>query len=319
MREKKIYLLATAILIGAFLFASINVREAKAQAQPTALYLDNVTSRTTTIYYPATNPIIIARRTSTGTFNIFLRIARAAHQTHEPVDPLTDVTYGWAARMSWDPAYFTVTGASALVSSDTVGNFLYRRYYVWNDPDMTPETGDEFWSYELGRYPTTGIAVSIDATAGNLLMSEGLLGFDPNTTPLPAEYFDAYAGLYAPDKGRQLGSYYDLPYTENLTQVVTQPDTTSVTDPNYNTLVRITITQHTLTPTSGYATAFHLYDTLLFTRDGTHTYTHQTFDIYYQGIPVVPEFPLGITPLLLLAPAIPVVYMWRIRKKVRKQ
>jgi hypothetical protein len=33
------------------------------------------------------------------------------------------------------------------------------------------------------------------------------------------------------------------------------------------------------------------------------------------NLPIAPEFPLGITPLILLASAIPIVYLWRIRKR----
>jgi hypothetical protein len=35
--------------------------------------------------------------------------------------------------------------------------------------------------------------------------------------------------------------------------------------------------------------------------------------------PAVPEFPLGIAPIIMLAPAIPIVYLWRTRRKVIKK
>jgi len=37
------------------------------------------------------------------------------------------------------------------------------------------------------------------------------------------------------------------------------------------------------------------------------------------GVPPVPEFPFGITMIMLLAPIIPLAYLWRLRKKVTKQ
>jgi hypothetical protein len=37
------------------------------------------------------------------------------------------------------------------------------------------------------------------------------------------------------------------------------------------------------------------------------------------NLPVAPEFPLGIAPIILLAPAIPIVYLWRTRRKVIKK
>ena len=33
------------------------------------------------------------------------------------------------------------------------------------------------------------------------------------------------------------------------------------------------------------------------------------------NVPVVPEFPLGLTPVIMLAPMIPILYIWRMRKK----
>jgi hypothetical protein len=40
-------------------------------------------------------------------------------------------------------------------------------------------------------------------------------------------------------------------------------------------------------------------------------------DGYYNQVPPVPEFPLGLGIVMLLIPALPAVYLWRIRKKER--
>ncbi|MFQ5822293.1 MAG: hypothetical protein ACE5I5_20145 [Candidatus Heimdallarchaeota archaeon] len=42
-------------------------------------------------------------------------------------------------------------------------------------------------------------------------------------------------------------------------------------------------------------------------------------DLIVTTIPPVPEFPLGIGLMIMLAPAIPIGYLWRLRKKVTKQ
>lgn len=311
-----------ASIVVAMLFATANVKEAHALGPTTSLYLDNATSRTTTIYYPTVTPLIITRRTTVGNVIIYLRIANAPHETTEPENLLTDKTYGFQVNIHFDPAYFSIANPATDISefySATQGNFLKRHFYQWNDPDETPESADEFWSEYTppATYPTLGVSAVVDNVAGTIsFMANGLKGFFPDANPLPAMYFDPYAGPYAPDHGRYNGLKYDLPYTENLTQITAQPDGSSVTDPNYNTLVRITFYQHTLTPTgTGYAGVFHMYETLLFCRDGQHTYNHQDWDIYYQNIPAAPEFPLGIAPIMMAAPLIPIVYLWRIRRR----
>jgi hypothetical protein len=101
---------------------------------------------------------------------------------------------------------------------------------------------------------------------------------------------------------------------------ITQPDGTTIGDTNYNTLCSIRLQQTALLPagSTGYR-AFTLSDILLFERDGLHDYPGTTFPAYIGGIPVVPEFPLGLGFVMLLAPAIPIVYLWRTRKKVMRK
>jgi len=318
MRERKIILiLAIAMLVYPVFFALSGVIEAQAYGPEPTIYIDNLLTRQDPpvgSYF--TTPYIWPQETSLKTKVLYIKIARAPqlNTAENPANP-SDKTWSWQVRLSYDPAYFRIAVDSDIIKR----NFLDRNKYIWNDPDGEPESGDEYWSL-LGTYTTT-MLFSYDNTAGTALFSCALFPPDPSKTPLPVEYFDAYAGPYAPDKGRHGGSYYDLPYTENNTQAITQPSgplgtPVTVIDPNYNTMFSVKITMHTLPPTD-YKGTFHLYDTRLWCYDGVTTYAHSTVDAYYAGIPDGPEFPLGIGLMIAIAPAIPIVYLWRIRKKRR--
>jgi hypothetical protein len=307
MKAKNIvFTILIVTLFGTMLFAVGGVKEAQANPAPPTIYMDNVASRTTALF---TTPYIWPRPASAPATKIFyIRIARAPREnTAENPAAATDKTRSWQVRLRYDPNYFSIVADSDIAEK----NFLKRNKYEWIDPD--PETpDDEYWSL-AGTFSST-FMYKYNNTLGTVLLSSVIWAPTPDKTPLPAEYNNGYA----PDKNRHGGSYYDLPYTENLTQSVLQPsgplgEPVTVIDPNYNTLVSVKITMHTLPP-EGYTYAFHLYDTVLWCYDGSTTYAHTTVDAYFAGI-AVPEFPLGLSFMILLAPLIPIIYLWRTRSK----
>ncbi|MFQ5822363.1 MAG: hypothetical protein ACE5I5_20505 [Candidatus Heimdallarchaeota archaeon] len=68
-------------------------------------------------------------------------------------------------------------------------------------------------------------------------------------------------------------------------------------------------------------TAYSLIDLVnveYYTADRVWHAVDEVVDGHY-NVPPVPEFPLGVGLMIMLAPAIPIVYLWRLRKKVTKQ
>lgn len=316
MREKTILIsIALAIMItGVFL----NLPEAHAAYPNPTVYVDTTLNRAT----PLLTPIIVAAKTSVGATQLFyIKVARAPHETTEPTALGTDKTFAYQFRLSWDPSMFYLRLASHVIEEpatvSTTANFLKRRQYTYTG--VSGVDGSTIW--EIGSIYQTSFAKSNDT--GTVLCGNTLTA-DPTTAPLPSEYFDPTIGPTAPDVGRQMGDNYDLPYTENATQAVLQLDgSTIVTDPQYVLLGVITLTAKAIPPAGTYpGSAFHLSDILLFNYGSPNPapYTPvDTFDAYYVKVPVVPEFPLGLGIIMMLAPAIPIAYIWRSRRKAIKK
>lgn len=64
-------------------------------------------------------------------------------------------------------------------------------------------------------------------------------------------------------------------------------------------------------------TRIHISDAKWTTPDGIDHPFDVVDDGYYASAPPVPEFPLGIEALMAIAPAIPIIYLWRKRPKRR--
>jgi len=62
-------------------------------------------------------------------------------------------------------------------------------------------------------------------------------------------------------------------------------------------------------------TPIHLYNALWYDATGAQHPFDIVEDGHYNAPPVVPEFPLGLASVMLMAPLIPVLYLWRIRKR----
>jgi len=298
-------------------FSAFGPREANAQGAGPSVYVDTTLNRTA----PLIAPILVTAVTAIGQAKtLYVKIARAPHLSNEP--PLsTDKTFAWGFTLTYDTSMFKVNVIGTDITEEpatvtTTAQFLKRRMYSF-DPD-----GSTFGyiGWGVSGFYTTSFA-SGESPPGTLTLGDTYIGTsDPTTIPLPADYFDATNGPYAPDHGRQLGSNYDYAYTENSTQAVLQPDgVTTVTDPTYCLLAIIKLTSVAV-PTGSYGgSAFHLSNIILIQQDGSTNYFGPsggtTMDAYYVKVPAAPEFPLGLGVVMMIAPAIVAAYLWRKRPK----
>jgi len=302
------------------LLSALGPREAKALRTEPTFYVDSLLYRAPA-QQPLTSPIIFPAVTSVGQARtLYVKIARAPHETSEPA-LLTDKTFTWGFTLTYDTSMFKIASVTTDVTEEpptvtTAAQFLKRRIYTFDTDPFSPTYNT--W-YVSGFYGTS--FGKGETTPGVLTVGNTLVSPDPTTVALPAEYSAPDTGPTAPDKGRHAGSNYDLPYTENATQAVLQLDgATTVTDPSYCLLAIIKLTSVAV-PTADYVgSAFHLSDVGLLEYDGKTDYFASsggtTMDGAYVKIPPpIPEFPLGLAPILMLAPAIPIVYLWRTRKK----
>lgn len=300
MREKLVFLsIALTLMISIVLFGPTTAH-AYTLTNPT-VYVDTTLNRTV----PLQTFIEIPFKTAVGqTQTLYIKVARAPHETHEP--PLgTDKTLGYQFRLSWDPDMFYLRHYTDVQEEpptvSTTANFLKRRMYIYN-PDLLAWELSGIYSPNLAKANHTGTVI-----VGNTLTAPS-----PTTVPLPAEYFDPIIGPTAPDAGRHSGANYDLPYTENATQPAPQLDgLTTITDPQYVLLGVITLTAKAVPPPGYTGSSFHLSDVVLINYGAGQYLPVETFDAVYGFLPVTPEFPLGLDFIILLTTAILVVYIWR--------
>jgi len=322
MREKRIFFtLAIAILISATLLSISGVKEAHAPTTGPTIYIDYLPYRDQVADGPLTEPPVWPSVSAVGEqYFLYVKIARAPHETSEPA-LATDKTYGWQFRLSWDPTMWKINDVVMDVKDVDLGEpraeqFLKRHQYSYST--MTYK-----WSLKATYAAAMATGPSSGPALDNVLVAETLTA-DPTLTSLPTQYYTMYdtTNRWPPDRGRQwplppaTSGKYDLPYSENdtLTTVYTSPSYT-MTDPSYCLLAYITLTAVAVPPADYKGSVFHLSDILLFDYDGSTTYPATTMDAYYVAIPVIPEFPLGLASIMILAPLIPIVYLWRTRQK----
>jgi len=317
--RKELYVTLSIVLFSMLLLSALGPREAKASPAGPTVYVDYLEYRdpvadgllTESFIYPAVSAVGDA-------YPIVVKVANAPHETSEPA-LTTDKTWAWQFRLSWDPTMWKLASITDVVEAPLgeprAEQFLKRHIYSY-------ATLTSRWSLK------TTYSTSFAATPGasDVFIGDTLTA-DPTATALPSYYYTLYdtAGKTPPDRGRQwplppaTSGYYDLPYAENNTQVTVYSYGT-ITDPSYCLLAEITLTAIAVPPADYKGSAFHLSDVIFLEYDAKTGFFPNTMDAYYVKIPPpIPEFPLGLAPILMLAPAIPIVYLWRTRKKVMKK
>jgi len=217
----------------------------------------------------------------------------APHETTEPNAVPTDKTWSWEVIISYDPSVLQVTTEPYRHATRDWFNLFHK--WAW-DPDF------EEWT-DMGPYGNffTG---THDQAAGRVSAFCGLTE-DPTKLLIPV------GTSPFPNRGLHTGSYYDLPYTDGISTASLASPPGAWTGDYFILFIFGTTLLVDVPP--GYS-PIHIVEARLWEYDGKTLYpaTTQDSDI---GTPVAPEFPLGLAPIIMLAPAISIVYLWRIRKR----
>ena len=294
MRGRRI-LIALALLISFALIGTMAITPAQAQAP--AIWTANASN---------VKKEVFDRVASAATVDVYIKIANVSHLTHEDdLDPRyggcapTDLTWSYQLYVTWDDTvlmldtsriwepreWFTPLG-SAPDNLATHMSFLKWAYWAW-DVDLEAWTATNYGTlYSAGFEPgvTNKIGLAMSLTAQ-----------DPGK---PWNFFALPTDTGWQDEGAHAGTYYDLPYSRL----------------NKNDLlVRLRFKNLDTGGTGGTKWSRIRIEGLLKTI-GQQDVVLPTYDAWY-GAKMEPEFPLGLAPVIMLAPMIPILYVWRMRKK----
>jgi len=221
----------------------------------------------------------------------------APHVTTEAAAD-SDKTWAWEVIITYDETVVNVTTAPYRHTSRDWFNSFHK--WFW-DGDM--------WEWEdLGSYQNS-FAGSVDQDTGTMSAWCGLIE-DPTDDLLPSGDEDPF-----PNAGLHSGSYYDLPYTDGIS-------TSSLVFPpggwsgDYFILFMFKTTLLVDVP-PGYS-PLAIDEARLWCYDGQTLYPATTEDADL-GTPPSPEFPLGLEIMMMVTAAVPIVYIWRLRKRVHKK
>jgi len=249
--------------------------------------------------YPTTRASALAGTAYTYQVRLSTLLGKGApHETTEPYPGVgTDKTWAWEVVITYDPAVIDVTTDpyrdSATPTKDWF-NFFHK--YVWNT---------DFGEWEdLGPYGNFFAGVS-DDTKGEVAATCTLTEDIPSMV-LPVD--DMGEKTFA-QAGLHLGDKYDLPWSDNIKGAIYTFDYFILYNFKITPLVNIGPAP---APVAG--TKLHISVASFFQYDKVTKYTVNAFDATI-GTVVVPEFPLGLAPVIMLAPMIPILYIWRMRKK----
>ena len=223
----------------------------------------------------------------------------APHQTTEPTALSTDKTYAYEVIITFDPYWINVTTLPTRHASRDWFNTFHLWYW------------DEFEWLDEGAYDTA-YAKNADNEEGWVRAWCSLIGDPCTTTPLPVDDMDEHS---FPNAWLHAGDNYDLPYTDGIS-------TSSLTggwSGDYFVLFyfRVTVKEDIPTPPTVGGSSIHINETRLWMFDKTTLYPANTQDGMIGQPPAVPEFPLGIEIIMIIALLTPIIYLWR-RKRWKK-
>jgi hypothetical protein len=306
MRGKYLTYIALAIVISLASTAILGTKPASAQG-PTVFVVGGTGNGTT----PLT---VFPRVAANAYFYAFVKIKGVPHLTGEAgtgpggTNP-TDIIWAYQVSIHWNPAVLELTST-----------------YVYEPGAWTPGTATaayrsvlkmgmwstDYMDWYLDMSYSTSWGKSVDTAAGTAVVGMTLQAQDPGTPwnfiPLPPEMNPADPAYFAgcPDEGLHDGLYYDLPY--------------GVTD-KYDMLVRLRFKN--LDPGGVAGTAWSPIEIVPGTLDTKLLTIGQTDVIptcvtsYYGSAPPAPEFPFGLGVVMMIAPAVALMYLWRTRKPRR--
>jgi len=305
MKGKNLTYIALAIIMSLALTTILGTRPASAVG-PTVFIVGPTNADGTT-------PTTVFDRVATGAFFFaYVKIKDVPHLTGESgtgpggTNP-TDVIWAYQVSIRWDPVVLELTSATVFepgawtpAATGTTTRSVLKYAYWWTD-------GADW--YTDAPYATSW-GKSVDTAGGVALVGMTLMAEDPGTpwnfNALPIEMNPADPSYVAgcPDEGYHEGTYYDLPY--------------GVTD-KYDMLVRLRFKN--LDPGGAAGTMWSPIEIVPGTVDTKLKTIGQTDVIptcvtSYYGSQPIPEFPFGLGVVMMIAPAVAVMYLWRTRKKV---
>ena len=221
----------------------------------------------------------------------------APHVTTEPA-AASDKTWSWEVIITYDTTVINVTTSPYRHATRDWFDTFHKWYW---DADL--------WEWEdLGSY-STAFAGSVDEDTGTMSAWCGLLE-DVTTIPIPSGDEDPF-----PNAGLHSGSYMDLPYTDGISTSALQAPPGGWTGDYFILFQFKTTTLVDIPP--GY-TPLHIDEARLWCYDGKTLYPATTEDADI-GTPPSPEFPLGLEMIMMVTATVPIVYIWRLRKRVHKR
>jgi hypothetical protein len=303
MKGKNLSYIALAIIISLASTAILGAE--RASAQELTVFVNSTGN--------GTDPTTVFPRVAFNTlFSAYVKIKGVPHITGEAgtgpggTNP-TDVIWAYQVSIRWDPTVLELLttnvfepGAWSPGVPGTTGRSVLKMG-MWST-----DTVDWF----LDQSYATSWGKSVDTVGGVAIVGMTLQAQDPGTPwnfiPLPLEMnpLDPSYVPGCPDEGLHDGTYYDLPY--------------DVTD-KYDMLVRLRF--RNLDPDGVAGTMSSPIEIVPGTLD-TKLLTIGQEDVIptcitsYYGSEPVPEFPFGLGVIMMIAPAVAVMYLWRTRKKI---
>ena len=206
----------------------------------------------------------------------------APHVTTEPTAASTDKTWAWEVVIKFNASVVHVTTAPYRHASSDWFNFFHK--WSWDEDMMEWEDLGAYLNFFGTSYDNVEGEVAAVCTLQEDVTTETLPTGDE---PLPQAAFHS-------------GSKYDLPWSDGLQGLAGYTY-------NYFILYLFKVTTQVAIPPGG--TLFEITEASFVQYDQVTKYTVTTEDATLGA--VVPEFPLGIEILMILAPIIPIIYLWR--------
>jgi len=308
MRGKYLTYIAMAIMISLASTVILGTKPASAQG-PTVFMTGGAANPQGNGDTPLT---VFPRVAANAYFFVFVKIKNAPHVTNDGsgtgpggTDP-SDLTWAYQVSIHWNPTVLSLIGTNTFepgrwTPTATTGpnrGFLKFAYWWTDYADWYTDAGYD-----------TSFAKTVDTAAGTAIVGMTLLAQDPGTpwnfNALPPEMNPDDPNYFpgCPDEGYHDGIYYDLPY--------------SVLN-KYDLLVRLRF--QNLDPGGAAGTMWSPIEIVPGTVDTKLKTIGQTDVIpecitsYYGSAPPAPEFPFGLGVVMMIAPAVALMYLWRTRK-----
>lgn len=215
----------------------------------------------------------------------------APHVTTEPA-VATDKTWAWEVVINYDPNVISIEAGQTPYRHTTRDWFGFFHKYFWDEDMMEWEdqgSYDNFW------------AGAADDSKGEVAATGTMMEDITTRTVETGDEPHPQAALHA-------GSKYDLPWSDGLQGLAGYTY-------NYFILYLFKVRLIQAIDPAENGTILSIAAADFYEYDKVTKYSVSTTDATIGTPSAVPEFPLGLGLVMLMAPAIPIVYLWRARRK----